>query len=80
MAKKPMNHEDGTPMSVEEAAKEYVAVLEGRPDGWGQYCHPHFGASHYMLGRMWQAFGKREAQAAIDQAFTDYYAEKREAV
>jgi len=56
---------------VEQMAREYVELLNGPADGLGQHCHPVYGASHFMLGRMRRDFGHAAADAAVDAAFAE---------
>ena len=52
--------------TVETAAREYVSLLMGTPNGLGQHVHPYFGQSHTMLRWMYDKFGEAETHNAID--------------
>jgi hypothetical protein len=52
---------------IDQDAREYWAVVNGPADGWGQHCHKHYGASHWMLGRMYQKYGQEAFDAALDR-------------
>jgi hypothetical protein len=49
---------------LEQDARAYWAVLNGPADGWGQHCHPYYGASHNML----RALRLKHGQEAFDEA------------
>jgi len=52
---------------IEKDARAYWAVLNGPADGWGQHCHPYYGASHWMLARLRQKHGEAAFEATLDQ-------------
>jgi len=49
-------------------AKHYVDTINGQPNGWGQYCSPIYGQSHYIMRRMAGLFGEDTTQRAIKKA------------
>jgi hypothetical protein len=52
---------------IDQDARAYWAVLNGPADGWGQHCHPRYGASHNMLRLMRQKHGEAAFDAALDR-------------
>lgn len=52
--------------TAQEFAKEYFDLLSGPPNGWGQHIHPEHGASHVMLLKGRQHFGRAAFDAALD--------------
>lgn len=52
---------------IEKDARDYVALLSGRPNGWGQHVHRVYGVSHNMLCLMREKHGQEAFDAAIDR-------------
>ena len=51
---------------LRRAAQAYIDILNGAPNGWGQYCHPKTGEqSHEFLHRINLIFGKEDK--ALDE-------------
>jgi hypothetical protein len=57
--------------NVTDAAREYAALLNSRPNALGQHVHPRWGQSHNYLWQMYKTFGEAESRAAIDAAFKE---------
>jgi hypothetical protein len=58
-------------MTLEQFAREYVALVNAPANAWGRHVHPIHGPSDVMLYRMVKEFGSTAAHAAIDAAFND---------
>lgn len=54
---------------IEKDARDYVAMLNSQPNGWGQYVHRVYGISHNMLRIMRERHGQKAFDAAIDREF-----------
>jgi hypothetical protein len=50
-------------------AQEYVALVCGPVNGFGQCIHTKYGQSHNYLRAMDQVFGRIETESAITNAF-----------
>ncbi len=55
--------------TLDDLAREYVALLRSPANGLGQNVHPRYGISHRMLRRMWEAFGQDAVTKAVEDAF-----------
>ena len=58
-------------MTLEQFAREYVALVNTPANAWGQHVHPVHGRSDVMLYRMVKKFGSAAAHAALDAAFAE---------
>jgi hypothetical protein len=55
---------------IKKDALEYWQTVRGPADGWGQHCHPRYGASHWMLLTMFRKHGEEEFNRALDETKT----------
>ncbi len=56
--------------TLEEAAQEYVDIVNGPLNGWGQCNHPITGAqSHFVLMAGMKAHGQTKFNNAVDAIF-----------
>jgi|TARA_R100001530_G_scaffold108825_1_gene76320 hypothetical protein len=45
-------------MDMNRDCQEYVDLINGTPNGWGQYMHPVYGQSHSFLRVIYNRWGK----------------------
>jgi hypothetical protein len=58
-------------MTPKELATAYVDTINGRANGWGQYCHRTLGRSDFIMLRLWKEVGQEEGERLIDAAFAE---------
>jgi hypothetical protein len=51
-----------------ELAQAYAETINGKSNGWGQYCHPTLGRSDFIMLKLWNIVGKDQAEKLIDDA------------
>lgn len=58
-------------MTVDDAARAYVALICSPPNGGGRHVHSVFGASYVMAYDMIQHFGLVETDGALRKALAE---------
>ena len=53
-------------MNIKEECQEYVDLLNGPANAWGQHIHPKYGESHWMLHYLNKKYGEEEVQMCLD--------------